>query len=90
MIIQSPIENEASSTDDFTSFSRRVKHSTQVSVDKMESRLNEKILSIQTKIEKLNVGDLDRKSVNKESEIEKSNLTNLESKIANLESKIEN
>ena len=28
LIIQSPIENEASSTDDFTSFSRRVKHST--------------------------------------------------------------
>ena len=47
LIIQSPIENEASSTDDFTSFSRRVKHSTQVSVDKMENRLNQKIANIE-------------------------------------------
>ena len=40
LIIQSPIENEAFSKDDFTSFSRRVKHTTQVTVDKMESRHN--------------------------------------------------
>ena len=83
----------------------------------MESRLNEKILSIQTKIEtqnvvgsleskianiekqnvnieskieKLNVGDLDSKITNNESKIEKYNFENLESKISNLESKIGN
>ena len=52
LITQYPIETEASIEDDFTSFSKRVKNTTQDSVNKLEKRLTEKINSKFSNIEK--------------------------------------
>ena len=47
LIIQAPIQNEDSFFfDDFTTFSERVKLSTQETVNKLESRINSKIYNL--------------------------------------------
>ena len=51
LIIKTPIQNEDNfNIDDFTTYSERVKKSTQDTVNKMESRVNEKIYNVEKEI----------------------------------------
>ena len=51
LVIQTPIQNEdAFNFDEFTTFSERVKKSTQETANKMENRLDAKITNVQSEI----------------------------------------
>ena len=93
IIIQSPLQNEDTfNFDDFTTFSERVKKSTQETANKMENRLNDKIdsrnINIEDKISNFEI-KITNKIFNAESEITRK-ITNTDGKITNIEDKIYN
>ena len=87
LIIQTPLENEKSfNFDDFTTFSERVKKSTQETVNKMENRLNVKIdEKIASKVALLDkkVSSIDNKMNSLDNKIE-NKIISLENSIANI------